>query len=124
MRSTCSARCNRNAALTEVSGLRSVSIRDRVPRGIVKIQPDSGSVQTGVHGLACHRLNRTRTPVAIVAFLALYCYQAAPAFWRLLTNSVDDVRFRPYLAIDINARCWARNLPLKDSSAPALDRVA
>jgi hypothetical protein len=47
------------------------------------------------------RLNRTHTPVAIIAFLTLSCYLAAPEFWRLAMNSVGQGRFRPYLALNV-----------------------
>jgi hypothetical protein len=52
-------------------------------------------------GWVVARVNRTRTPVAVLAFLMLSWYLAAPEFWRLLTNSVDQGRFRPYLALNV-----------------------
>jgi hypothetical protein len=52
-------------------------------------------------GWVVARLNRTRTPVAIVAFLTLYWYLTAPEFCRLAMNSVDQGRFRPYLALNL-----------------------
>jgi hypothetical protein len=47
------------------------------------------------------RLNRTGTPVAVVTFLAVSWYLAAPESWRLLTNSADQARFRPYLVANL-----------------------
>ncbi len=45
------------------------------------------------------RANRVHTPIAIVSILAILWLLAAPELMRLGTNSVDQPRFRSYLAV-------------------------
>ncbi len=47
------------------------------------------------------RLQRTRTPVMVLPLLALTWSRDFPECWRLLSNALDQARFRPYLAVNL-----------------------
>ena len=54
-----------------------------------------------VTGWLMIRVQRARTPVMVLPLLALTWSRDFPEFWRLLSNALDQARFRPYLAVNL-----------------------